>query len=322
MPATTYNGSSASNQYNEQLIAQQFTNLMQPVIQQGETRTAESTMLKTGLTVRDVQVIDYVKKLTVRTVTDLQGIRDTVADVAQFESRWLPAPHLVENCLQKSAQFDLLTLVAEESAVRQAQIMAFKTHMDVEFVNAALGFAITNLANVAEVTTAGSEAPQGITSPYAYVALPAANTITPSAGTTITEALDEVLDALNKKDVDLSANPVICYTTSDAEKLLFQDPRYDNWNNMGTQVLSSGALTPYRGIKFVHLSDADVWNHGTKCLVIAGKPICVGIWSDLKTVISERPDKSYAKQIYTCMSMAAARLDEERVFVLDIQNID
>jgi hypothetical protein len=185
-----------------------------------------------------------------------------------------------------------------------------------------LGFAITNLANVAEVTTAGSEAPQGITSPYAYVALPAANTITPAAGTTITEALDEVLDALNKKDVDLSANPVICYTTSDAEKLLFQDPGYDNWNNMGTQVLSSGALTPYRGIKFVHLSDADVWNHGTKCLVIAGKPICVGIWSDLKTVISERPDKSYAKQIYTCMSMAAARLDEERVFVLDIQNID
>lgn len=322
MPSTTYNGSSASNQYNEQLIAQEYTNLMLPVIQQGETRTAESTMLKTGLTVRDVQVLDYVKKFTVRTVTDLQGIRDTVADAAQFESRWLPAPHLVEHCLQKSAQFDLLTLVAEESAVRQSQIMAFKTHMDVEFVNAAMGNAITNLANVAEVTTPGSEAPQGITSPYSFVALPAANTITPSAGTTITEALDEVLDALNKKDVDLAANPVICYTTSDAEKLLFQDPRYDNWNNMGTQVLSSGALTPYRGIKFVHLSDADVWNHGTKCLVVAGKPVCVGIWSDLKTTIDTLPTKSYAKQIYTCMSMAATRLDEERVFVLDIQNID
>ena len=203
-----------------------------------------------------------------------------------------------------------------------AQTMAFKTHMDVEFVNAATGFAITNQVNVAEVTTPGSEAPQGLTSPYAYVALPAGNTYTPAASTTFTEALDEILDRLNKKDVDLSANPVICYTTSDAEKLLFQDPRYDNWNNMGTQVLSSGALAPYRGIKFVHLSDVDVWNNGTKCLVVAGKPVCVGIWDDLSTRIDVLPEHSYAKQIYTSMSMAAARLDEDRVFVIDIQNID
>lgn len=320
--ATTYNGSSNDNTQNTQLIAQQYTNLMMPVIQQGETRTAESTMLKTGLTVRDVQVIDYIKKLTVRTVNDLQGIRATVADAAEFESRWLPAPHLVEHCLQKSAQFDLLTLVSEESAVREAQTMAFKTHMDVEFVTAAMGNAIKNLVNVAEVTTPGSEAPQGITSPYAFVALPAGNTVTPAASTTFTEAIDEVLDLLNKKDVDLTANPVICYTTSDAEKLLFQDPRYDNWNNMGTQVLSSGALAPYRGVKFVHLSDADVWNNGTKCLVVAGKPVCVGIWNDLSTKIDILPEHSYAKQIYTSMSMAAARLDEDRVFVIDIQNID
>ena len=320
--ATTYNGSSNDNTQNTQLIAQQYTNLMMPVIQQGETRTAESTLLKTGLTVRDVQVIDYIKKLTVRTVTDLQGIRATVADAAEFESRWLPAPHLVEHCLQKSAQFDLLTLVSEESAVREAQTMAFKTHMDKEFVTAAVGNAITNLVNVAEVTTPGSEAPQGITSPYAFVALPAANIVTPAASTTFTEALDDVLDLLNKKDVDLTANPVICYTTSDAEKLLFQDPRYDNWNNMGTQVLASGALAPYRGIKFVHLSDVDVWNNGTNCLVVAGKPVCVGIWNDLSTKIDILPEHSYAKQIYTSMSMAAARLDEDRVFVIDIQNID
>ena len=319
MPSTTYNGASASNTQNELLIAQQYANLMMPVIQQGETRTAESTMLKTGLTVRDIQVIDYVKKLTVRTVSDLQGIRDTVADVAEFETRWLPAPHIVEHCLQKSAQFDLLTLVSEESAIRDAQTMAFKTHMDKEFVTAALGNAITDQANVAEVP---NTSPQGITSPYTFVPLPAGNTYTPAASTTFTEALDEILDRLNKKDVDLVANPVICYTTSDAEKLLFQDPRYDNWNNMGTQVLSSGALAPYRGIKFVHLSDVDVWNNGTTCLVVAGKPVCVGIWDDLSTKIDILPTKSYAKQIYTSMSMAAARLDEDRVFAIDIQNID
>jgi hypothetical protein len=57
-------------------------------------------------------------------------------------------------------------------------------------------------------------------------------------------------------------------------------------------------------------------------LVVAGKPVCVGIWDDLSTKIDTLPEHSYAKQIYTSMSMAAARLDEERVFVIDIQNID
>ena len=309
------------NAFSTELIAQQYTNLMEPVIQQGETRTAESTMLKTGLTVRDVQVIDWLDKLTVRTVTDLVSIRSTVVDSATAQSRWLPAPHLVEHCIRKSATFDLLSLVDQDSAVRNAQIKAFKTHMDKEFYDAAKGFAITNISLVAEVTTPGSEAPAGITSPYEYVALPAANIITPAASSTITEGIDTVLEAIDAKDVDTVANPVICYITSGAKKLLFEDPRYDNWNNMGTQVLGSGEMAPYRGVKFVRLSDSDVFNGSTQCLVVAGKPICVGIWSDLSTKIDILPENSYARQIYTSMSMAAARLDEDRVFVLDITNL-
>lgn len=307
--------------YNTQLIAQQFSNLIMPVIQQGDSRTAESTMFKTGLTVRDVQVLDFVEKMTLRTVTDLQEIRTTVADTAQFRSRWLPAPHLVEHCLRKSAQFDLMTLVSEESAVRDAVTMAYKRHMDKEFFTAALGNAITNIVNVAEV--AGTS-PQGITSPYSFVALPGANTITPSAGTSFTAALDSVLTAIDALDVDTVANPVICYIPSKAKELLMADTRYNNWMTMGGQVLSDGNLAPYRGVKFVRLSDTDVFTSSnlTKCLVVAGKPICMGIWSDLQTKIDILPEMSYAKQIYTCMSMAATRLDEKRVFVLDIQNID
>lgn len=305
--------------FDTALIAQQYTNLMEPVIQQGESRTSESTMLKTGLTVRDVQVIDYLNKLTVRTVTDLSSVRPTVVDSATAQSRWLPAPHLVEHCIRKAATFDLLTLVDQDSAVRAGQIKVFKTHMDKEFYDAALGNAITNINLVAEVANTN---PAGTTSPYSFVALPAANTITPAAGTTFTEALDEVLAAIDAKDVDTVANPVICYITSAAKKLLFEDSRYDNWNNMGSQVLSDGELAPYRGVKFVRLSDADVFGNGTKCLVVAGKPVCVGIWSDLSTKIDILPENSYARQIYTSMSMAAARLDEDRVFAIDIQNID
>lgn len=297
-----------------QLIAQQFTNLLTPVIQQGETRTAESTMLKTGLSVRDVQVIDWLEKMSVRVVKDLVSIRETEVDEANVSSRWLPAPHLVENTIRKSAQFNLLTLVDEDSAIRSAQAKAFMTHMDKEFYTAALGKAITNIVNVDE----DEDTPQGITSPYAFVALPAENTVTAKAGQTITELVDLALEKIDAKDVDTVENPVIVYINSKAKSLLFADPRYDNWNQMGTQVLGSGNMASYRGVKFVRLSDADVFAGSNKLLVVAGKPVCVGIWSDLSTKIDVLPEHSYAKQIYTSMSMAATRLDEDRVFAIDI----
>ena len=297
-----------------QLIAQQYTNLLTPVIQQGESRTAASTMLKTGLSVRDVQVIDWLEKLTVRTEKDLVSIRETQVDSANVSSRWLPAPHLVENTIRKSAQFNLLTLVDEESAIRSAQAKAFMVHMDKEFYTAALGKAITNIVNVDE----GVDNPQGITSPYAFVALPVENTITATDGQTLTELVDKVLEKIDAKDVDTVENPVIIYINSKAKAQLFKDPRYDNWNQMGTQVLGSGDLAPYSGVKFVRLSDSDVFGNSNKLLVVAGKPICVGIWSDLSTKIDVLPEHSYAKQIYTSMSMAATRLDEDRVFAIDI----
>ena len=297
-----------------QLIAQQFTNLLTPVIQQGETRTAESTMLKTGLSVRDVQVIDWLEKMSVRVVKDLVSIRETAVDEANVSSRWLPAPHLVENTIRKSAQFNLLTLVDEDSAIRSAQAKAFMTHMDKEFYTAALGKAITNIVNVDE----DGDTPQGLTSPYAFVALPEENTVTARAGQTITELVDLALEKIDAKDVDTVENPVIVYINSKAKSLLFADPRYDNWNQMGTQVLGSGNMASYRGVKFVRLSDADVFAGSNKLLVVAGKPVCVGIWSDLSTKIDVLPEHSYAHQIYTSMSMAATRLDEDRVFAIDI----
>ena len=298
-----------------QLIAQQYTNLMSPVIQQGESRTAQSTMLKTGLSGRDIQVIDWLDKLTVRTVTDMVGIRETVVDSANVESRWLPAPHLVENTIRRAATFDLLTLVAVESPVRDAQVKAFMTHMDKEFYDAAKGNAIKNVNNVAEVA---NTTPQGLTSPYAFVALPAGNKVTATSTDTITEAIDAALEKLDAADVDTVENPVVCYINSKAKGLLFKDPRYDNWNNMGSQVLADGELTPYRGVRFVRLSDTDVFGSSNEILLVAGKPVCVGIWSDLTTQIDILPEHSYAKQIYSSMSMAAARLDEKRVFVIDV----
>lgn len=310
----------AFNPTTAELIAQQYTNLMMPVIQQGDSRTAPSTEFKTGLTVRDVQILDYMGKVTLRETADLTSIRETVVDSVTAESRWLPAPHLVEHCIRKSAQFDLLTLVNQDSSVRQAQAMAYKRHMDKEFIRAALGPAITNINLVAENP---GVSPAGITSPYSFVTLPEANIITVAADTTITAAIDAALAKFDALDVDTAMYPVYAYIPSKAKALLFEDARYDNWNNMGGQVLADGNLTPYRGVQFVRLSDVDVFAQvaeaADKIFLVAGKAICTGIWSDFKTEISVLPEHSYAQQIYTSMSMASTRLDEQRVIVLDIE---
>lgn len=309
----------AFNPTTAELIAQQYTNLMMPVIQQGDSRTAPSTEFKTGLTVRDVQILDYMGKVTLRETADLTSIRETVVDTVTAESRWLPAPHLVEHCIRKSAQFDLLTLVNQDSSVRQAQAMAYKRHMDKEFIRAALGPAITNINLVAENP---GVSPAGITSPYSFVTLPEANIITVADGTTITAAIDTALAKFDALDVDTAMYPVYAYIPSKAKALLFEDARYDNWNNMGGQVLADGNLTPYRSVQFVRLSDQDVFAQvaeaTNKIFLVAGKAICTGIWSDFKTEISVLPEHSYAQQIYTSMSMASTRLDEQRVIVLDI----
>lgn len=309
----------AFNTFAAELIAQKYTNLMVPVIQQGDTRTAPSTEYKTGLQGRDIQILDYIAAVTPRTVTDLTTVRSTVVDSATTESRWLPAPSLLEHTIRKAATFDLNTLVQQDSAVRDAQTKGFKREMDKMFYTAALGNAITNINLIAEVA---NTSPAGIQAPYTFVALPAGNTITPLAGTAITAAIDDALKLFDSMDVDTSEHKIYCYINSAAKGLLFEDTRYDNWNNMGNQVLADGNLVPYRGVEFVRLSDSGVFNGSTKILLVAGKAICMGIWSDLKTEISVLPEHSYAQQIYTSMSAAATRLDEKRVVAIDIQNID
>jgi len=39
----------------------------------------------------------------------------------------------------------------------------------------------------------------------------------------------------------------------------------------------------------------------------------LSLGKDIQTKITERADKSYAKQVYSCMSIGATRLEEEKV---------
>jgi hypothetical protein len=53
-----------------------------------------------------------------------------------------------------------------------------------------------------------------------------------------------------------------------------------------------------------------------KCFAFTEDAIKLAIGKDVSAKISERADKSYATQVYYCMSIGATRMEEEKVFLL------
>lgn len=300
-------------------IAAQFSTLVGSLAQQATSKTAPSTMFKTGLVGKVPQVITYVGKVTTRTITDLVTIRNTVIDSINADTRYLPAP------VEKRATFafyeesQLLRLIDMKSGWVTEVNKAFQREKDIAFVKAFLGNAITSLNWTDEV--AGTT-PGQLTLPTTFVALPQGNTIVATAGDTATGLLKKVLRFFEANDVDWRAKGLRAYHNSLFAEMLRTDPEWYTWNTSGATPNVSGELKGYLGIEYIQLSEVDILNAtngaANKVLIAAGKPVCTGIWKDFNTTISIRHDKDDAIQVNSYMMLSSARLNEWDVCVLDI----
>ena len=302
----------AMSEFQLATLAQQYTGLIKPVVQQADSRTARSTEFKTGCVGMDIQIVDYVEKVTLRDpITDIITIRDTVIDAQQADSRWLPRPQIVEHTDLFYLESQLLRLVDIKSSYRDAVVKAFNREKDVFFFKAALGSAITSINNVADGT------PANIVSPYSMVALPSANQI--PAAATIAEGLKDVKAFFEGIDVDLSAERPVVYMTSEFGRALLDDTQYITWNTAGMQPLQYGEYKDFLGFTFVMVSKDVFTKAGVPAntvVVACGKPVMTGIWEDINTTIGIRHDKDDAYQVNTKMMLASTRLDEWRVATL------
>lgn len=299
--------------------AAQFSTLVGSLAQQATSKTAPSTMFKTGLVGKVPQVITYVGKVTTRTITDLVTIRNTVIDQINADTRYLPAP------VEKRATFafyeesQLLRLIDLKSGWVSEVNKAFQREKDISFVKAFLGNAITSLNWTDEVP---NTTPGQLTLPTTFVALPAANTVTAAATDTATSLLKKVLKFFESHDVDWRAKGLVAYHDSKFAELLRTDPEWYTWNTAAATPNVTGELKGYLGFNFIQLSEIDILNAtngaADKVLVAAGKPVCTGIWKDFNTTISRRPDKDDAIQVNSYMMLSSARLNEEDVCVIDI----
>lgn len=213
-------------------------------------------------------------------------------------------------------------LISPESEYAVAAMWALGRAMDDELIAAALGTAY-----------AGEE---GSTA----VVLPTTQKVAAHDGTTTTgvnlnlRTLRKVKEKFDANDVDESIPKHFAIGSSQLQSLL-GDTTITSADYNSVKALVQGELNSFMGFNFIRTerlprSAANVTytvtngltgaGTGTitaansrRCIAWAMDGVLLSIGQDIKARISERDDKSYAMQVYACMGIGAARIEEEKV---------
>lgn len=105
---------------------------------------------------------------------------------------------------------------------------------------------------------------------------------------------------------------------ADALANLMNDTTITSADFNTVKALVQGELNTFLGFEYVRserlLGTADGTDTDpVKCLAYAKSGIGLSLGQDIMARISERDDKSYATQVYACMTIGATRIEEEKV---------
>lgn len=97
-------------------------------------------------------------------------------------------------------------------------------------------------------------------------------------------------------------------------KSLMLDTKLSSHDFNAVKPLVDGKVTRFAGFNLIPTERIGVdSNSDDKCLFWAKGGMLLGIGKDITTKISERPDKNYAMQVFSAMSIGATRMEEARV---------
>jgi hypothetical protein len=213
-------------------------------------------------------------------------------------------------------------LISPESEYAVAAMWAMGRAMDDEIIAAALG-----------TSYAGEE---GSTA----VSLPTSQKVAAHDGTTTTgvnlnvmtlRAVKAIFDA---NDVDESIPRHFAFGSSQLQSLLGQT-EVTSQDYAAVKALVMGQVNTFMGFNFVRTErlprsasnvtytvTSGLTGAGTgtitaansrRCIAWAQDGVILSIGQDIKGRLSERDDKSYAMQVYACMGIGSARIEEEKV---------
>ena len=139
-------------------------------------------------------------------------------------------------------------------------------------------------------------------------------TASQSDGLTIAKLLD-AKKKLDLKDVDPSLKRyVVCGSTQISDLLATTEVKNSDYNTV--KALAMGQVDSFLGFKFIMSNrlNLDATNTDDRLVfAFTEDAVKLAIGKDITARISERDDKSYATQVYYCMSIGATRMEEEKV---------
>ena len=192
-------------------------------------------------------------------------------------------------------------LIDPTSAYAQAAAAAMGRAMDDVIIAAALGTAATGETGSGSATISNSIA---------------------NGNTNLTLAkLREAKYMLDSGDVDPSIQRYIAVGPSQIQALL-ADTTVTSSDFNTIKALVQGELDTFMGFKFImtnrlSTSDGSETDDVRNCFAWAEDGITLGLGKDVSARIDERADKSYATQVYYCMTLGAVRMEEAKVVQID-----
>lgn len=197
-------------------------------------------------------------------------------------------------------QDKLRMIVDPTSTYAQAQAFAIGRAMDDVIIAAATGTSLTGETGGTSVT------------------LPAGQTIAAGAAGLTLAKLREAKYIMDSNDVDPSIPRIIVCSPKQIQDLL-SDTTITSADYNTVKALVMGDINTFMGFNFITSTrlSLDAATDVRTCFAYAVDGLLLAVAKDLYVRIDERPDKSYAMQVYACMSIGATRMEEEKVVQLN-----
>ena len=246
-------------------------------------------------------------KVRVESVTGKNAFLDQVGSVTAVEktSRHSDTPQIDTPHARRRlsmADYEFADLIDQQDKVRllidptssyaQAAAMAMGRAIDDVIISAALGTAYTG--ETGSTSTAN------------------ANQIVHGSGGLTVAKLRTAKQTLDLSDVDPSIPRYIIVSPKQISGLLnITEVTSSDFNTV--KALATGEVNSYLGFNFIVSNRLALSGTTRSCIAFAQDGIALGIGKDISASIDERADKSYATQVYYCMSIGATRMEEAKV---------
>ena len=246
-------------------------------------------------------------KVRVESVTGKNAFLDQVGSVTAVEKTsrhsdtpQIDTPHARRRISLSDYEFaDLIDqqdkvrlLIDPTSSYAQAAAMAMGRAIDDVIISAALGTAYTG--ETGSTSTAN------------------ANSIAHGSGGLTVAKLRTAKQTLDLSDVDPSIPRHIIVSPKQISDLLnITEVTSADFNTV--KALANGEINTYLGFNFIVSNRLALSSTTRSCIAFAQDGIALGIGKDVNARIDERADKSYATQVYYCMSIGATRMEEAKV---------